>query len=361
MARILTESIYGDKIDSTGKIISFSRYGFEQKIIGRKDCFICGARQDGYKKFNEEHIIPDWVISKYSSPKKLVGLPNLTKYRLNQYKVPCCKECNQRMGKEIEQPVSRLFELSHQEFFNKITQNQDNHLLLYRWMCLIYFKIFYKDTFLKADRSDPNSDARIGDIYDWHNIHFIHNIARSHYSGLEIQPNVVGSTLILSALPISLDKGGIFLTYYNNPCLKININGICVIMMLMDAGFFDHNFFSSLFSDFNHQLSVDQLTEIMAFLIYGNTRLKENPVFWFKHSPSFRVQAELPKAVVLNEVEKYTKEEIHYRLVEGPLRRNNPGPETEALLDRIRREGGSTLYDENGKPVDISKITRKER
>jgi hypothetical protein len=135
MAKKLTETIYGDKIDNKGKIIFFSEYGFKQRIIKRKDCFICGARQDSYKKFNDEHVIPDWIESRYPSASKFVGLPNLTSFRRDQYKVPCCKVCNEKMGNEIEQPMSRLFSLSYDEFFQRISQNPEDHLLLYRWMC----------------------------------------------------------------------------------------------------------------------------------------------------------------------------------------------------------------------------------
>ncbi len=124
----------------------------------------------------------------------------------------------------------------------------------------------------------------------------------------------------------------------------------------MDASFYDYHFFSRLFPDFNHTLIEDQLIEIMALLIHGNSRLKEYPGFWIEYDPSFKIQAELPKKVVLNQEEKISKGEIHYRLIKGFMRRNNPGPETEAKLELIRSGEGSTLYDEKERPKDASKI-----
>ena len=110
------ERIIGIDESLKEKLIFIGIEEFKKEIIQKKKCFICGAPQkkkgnknEGAKIFNDEHIIPNWVIKRCNLSRKKITLPNETKLLYTKYTIPCCEECNSKLGRVIEKPVSRLF------------------------------------------------------------------------------------------------------------------------------------------------------------------------------------------------------------------------------------------------------------
>lgn len=68
-------------------------------------CFMCGASPQD-KEFNDEHVIPKWILRKLDIYKLSITLPNDTKIRYGQYTVPCCKECNSFLGSYFEEDIA---------------------------------------------------------------------------------------------------------------------------------------------------------------------------------------------------------------------------------------------------------------
>src|SRR4051812_24674970 len=99
-----TRTADGSIVDEDGRVIYFSTQRFEQDICLGGCCFICGA-QPGSKPFNNEHILPDWLLGEYGLYDRTITLPNAQRMRYGSYTVPCCEDCNTLMGREIEQPV----------------------------------------------------------------------------------------------------------------------------------------------------------------------------------------------------------------------------------------------------------------
>jgi hypothetical protein len=54
----------GSVVDENGKVLVFSTKRFIEDICLGDCCFICGAKPDE-KPFNNEHILPDWVLRRY--------------------------------------------------------------------------------------------------------------------------------------------------------------------------------------------------------------------------------------------------------------------------------------------------------
>ena len=50
-------------INGKGEIVFFGLKHFLDDIVKGDCCFICGAKP-GSKQFNDEHIIPDWILRK---------------------------------------------------------------------------------------------------------------------------------------------------------------------------------------------------------------------------------------------------------------------------------------------------------
>jgi hypothetical protein len=94
-------------IDHNKKVVFFSKQRFVNDICLGDCCFICGA-SPGSVPFNNEHILPEWILRRCSLFDQTIILPNESKVRYGRYTVPCCSSCNHIMGKEIEEPVSAI-------------------------------------------------------------------------------------------------------------------------------------------------------------------------------------------------------------------------------------------------------------
>src|SRR5579859_1321856 len=102
-----TKTLDGSFLDETGKVIYFSIQRFVNDICEGNCCFICGKKPDEVA-FNEEHVLPDWLLRKYNLHNRQITLPNLRGYTYSQYKIPCCVPCNTLMGETFETPISAL-------------------------------------------------------------------------------------------------------------------------------------------------------------------------------------------------------------------------------------------------------------
>lgn len=106
MSFVLTSE--GSVRDANGKIVFFTADHFLRDIVSGDCCFICGATR-AEKTFNDEHVIPDWMLRRYQLHKKTITIPGGSPFRYDQYKVPCCAACNAQMGLTLEDPMANLF------------------------------------------------------------------------------------------------------------------------------------------------------------------------------------------------------------------------------------------------------------
>jgi hypothetical protein len=145
----------GSIIDETGKVLFFSTNRFIDDICLGDCCFICGAKP-GQKPFNNEHILPEWLLRRYNLFAGTITLPNGNKVRYDRYTVPCCAECNSLMGTEIETPISNAVNAGSEVFADFIVKNC---LLIFTWMGLIFLKTHLKDRKFRV-----HLDQRMGDM-----------------------------------------------------------------------------------------------------------------------------------------------------------------------------------------------------
>src|SRR5713101_4599678 len=102
-----------DVIDPSGKVLYFSIRSFIDKVAGGNVCFICGADPTTVN-FNDEHVIPDWILADYSLHSRRITLPNEAGLMYGQYTVPCCESCNTRMSDVFEHPISTVVKQGYQ-------------------------------------------------------------------------------------------------------------------------------------------------------------------------------------------------------------------------------------------------------
>jgi hypothetical protein len=99
----------GSVVDADGRVIFFSAKRFEQDIGLGDCCFICGAKPSD-RPFNDEHILPEWLLRRYNLFSETIKLPNESLVRYDRYTVPCCVDCNRNMGETIERPISEVIQ-----------------------------------------------------------------------------------------------------------------------------------------------------------------------------------------------------------------------------------------------------------
>src|ERR1700752_770887 len=153
----------GSVVDQTGRVLFFSTQRFIDDICLGDCCFICGAKPKD-KAFNNEHILPDWVLRRYDLFARKITLPNGNTVRYDRYTVPCCVDCNSLMGREIEEPISKAVNAGPEEFANFI---RHNGLHIIRWMGLIYLKTHLKDRKYRVHLDKRKGEDKIADQYEW--------------------------------------------------------------------------------------------------------------------------------------------------------------------------------------------------
>jgi hypothetical protein len=87
---MFTTSDDGLVMDERGRIVYFSADRFITYIVEGGACFICGAHR-GTVEFNDEHVLPNWILKRYGLHNKYINLPNDAGHRYGNYKIPCCK------------------------------------------------------------------------------------------------------------------------------------------------------------------------------------------------------------------------------------------------------------------------------
>jgi hypothetical protein len=65
----------GSILDETGKVVYFSQERFVRDICLGDCCFVCGANPANVP-FNDEHVIPNWLLRRYNLFARAITLPN---------------------------------------------------------------------------------------------------------------------------------------------------------------------------------------------------------------------------------------------------------------------------------------------
>lgn len=89
------------------KVIYYCYDDFKKQIVESNNCFICGKSPDK-TEFNDEHIIPNWVLKEFDLHSKFITLPNGAKIKYGGYTIPCCVDCNSDLSENYEKPISKL-------------------------------------------------------------------------------------------------------------------------------------------------------------------------------------------------------------------------------------------------------------
>jgi hypothetical protein len=265
-------------IDASGKVIYYPFNDFSKEIVGADSCFICGVlRESGDKKFNDEHIIPQWLLRRFSLFNEKLSLPNNQLVKYSSQTLPCCLDCNSELAKVYETPLSNILKSKYKDFKANVTQ--DDAKLIFKWLSLIFIKNHLKGKDRRFELDRRIKSPTLCDIYDWGPMHHIWCVARSHYSQADIGELVYGTMI---AIPIVEEGGNCDFDYmdsHSTRVIAVKIGDYAVVAILDDA-----KFFSSVYEDFidkikGKQLSLIQLREVVSRMEAVNININNRPFF----------------------------------------------------------------------------------
>lgn len=142
----------------SGKILYFGVPRFIRDIGEGDCCFVCGASPSS-TVFNDEHILPDWILRRYNLHSLRITLPNRQYLTYGGYKIPCCEACNASMSNEFEVPMSVIFAQGYHALVKHI--ERDGPLKLFQWLNLIFLKTHLKDKFLRFHLDSRQGQEKI--------------------------------------------------------------------------------------------------------------------------------------------------------------------------------------------------------
>lgn len=279
-----------------GRTLHYGYEDFVDCIVKGDHCFICGA-EAGSRPFNNEHVIPKWMLKHYGTPDSFMILPNATTIKNAMYTVPCCRDCNTELGKELEIPVSQLLKKGFDFVSKALEKDETLYLKLFHWVCLLFFKTHLKDTFLEAERDERVRSGSIGDTYCWHPLYHIHSIVRQHHTGVKLTADIQGTILVIEALVEAPEEEFDYLDNLNSQVVMVKVGRVVILAVLNDSRFCLAAYRAFL-RKINGPLNSVQIRELLARLRYLNENIKKRSRF---HSlfdnDEFVIGAKVPKKI----------------------------------------------------------------
>lgn len=344
---LLTVSEDRSFLDENGKTIVYSIPRFLTEIVENHNCFICGVGPDA-ATFNDEHIVPDWILRRYSLHDKRINLPGGSTRKYGQYTVPCYARCNKRMGEVFEEPISSLLSGGFSDVIRQLKQSGPQ--LLFAWLNLLFLKTHLKDRAFRLNRDSRAESPAIAALYDWSGLHHIHCVARSFHTGVAIAPAVIGSLFVLPAKVGSHLSDFDYVDYYPAQSMLLRIGETLMICTMNDAG----GGSSILRNDYakiaGHQFSWSQGREWLAHVSYANMLLENRPVFYTGVDPNTRaltITADVPKVVHQRDYVPTEYGEILVSVL-GPSLSRIPFLNPDSATEAIRQGKYTFLFDPAG-------------
>jgi hypothetical protein len=336
----------GSVVDDKGRVIFFSTQRFIDDICLGSCCFICGAAPSSVP-FNDEHVIPEWLLRRFGLFSKSITLPNGQRVHYDKYKVPCCEACNSLMGREIESPISEIVRRGPNAVATHILL--EGPLKFFVWLGLIFLKTHLKDRSHRHHLDARKGKQIISDQYEWDRLHHIHTVVRCFYTGAAIEPAVLGSFVAFKTQkpPPGLEFDFADLLQPQTMLLRLGEIGLVAVFDDSQAAQIK---FNSRAQKITAPLSLLQLREVMTELAWLNLHLKERPTFQTLHDVDNErslIVAHRPSQIELEELDFSMRGELmHYIFKEHLYQFKSNRPDKGSLEEQILTGQFSILFDE---------------
>jgi hypothetical protein len=341
---LIIPKIDGSVEAPNGEVIYFSCERFRSDICEGACCFLCG-RSHQVTGFNEEHVLPKWLLADFDLFDKYINLPNGARFRYGEYTIPCCKNCNSRLGEEIETPISELFRGGFEAVANHIQSK--GTWLFYTWLSLVFLKTHLRDHLFRFHLDRRLGNERLSKEYDWSEFHHAHAVARAFVSGCKVTPEALGSFRVFPMAASNhyehFDYHDLFLA--QSALVRIHDVGIIAVF---DDGYAALSNRQRFFSKIDGALSPVQLREVLAHLAFTNLNLAKRPTFFadFQSVP-VTIRASRAQYVEMAEHEPETLGRIMHACV-GHYLDSMLNPDIDQIRAAVKSGNYTFLYDNNG-------------
>ena len=259
-----------------GRVLVFSCEQFVDDICLGECCFVCGDSRDS-KPFNDEHVIPRWLLRRFDLFQKHITLFDGQVRTYGHYKLPCCEACNSRLGERLETPISRLLAGSYDAILARI--DSDAVHLLFTWCALLFLKTHLKDRSVPLHPDPRRSEGQLADAYYWPEMHHLHSVARSPISRPTVAPGVVGSMQFFKIADEAVADSFDYADLTNEQTVIVQVDDFAMVAVLNDAGAANLAWRDLWPAIGGGPISTLQLREVMARLGAANSDLQNRPVF----------------------------------------------------------------------------------
>jgi len=263
-------------VGEDGRVLLFRCERFVRDICQGDACFVCGAWPND-TQFNDEHIVPNWILRRYGLFNQEITLPTGERRRYSGYKVPCCEGCNTLLGQTVETPVSKLLEGDFAAVSARLADDKARELL-FVWVCLLFLKMHLKDAKVPIHLDRRLGAERIGDYYDWADLHHIHQVARSPYTKASLMPEVIGSLQIFEIATTESEGDYDYLDFTDAQTLMVRVGRIGVVATLNDSTAAESGW-SDRLDLITGPINEFQLREVTAMFAQANRDLIGRPLF----------------------------------------------------------------------------------
>lgn len=261
-----------------GEVLLFSWPEFVSTICEGSCCFICG-RSRAQAVFNDEHIVPDWVLRAFDLHKKTVTLPNGNRTVYGNYKIPCCADCNTEMGRRIEEPMSAMVRAGGDALQDHMVR--EGSLIPFTWMALVFLKLHLKDRRLRMHLDRRMGDEPISADYTWEHMHHLHAVARAFHIGATIERKAFGSMFVFA-----MDAGAQefdLLTFTEAQTLYVQL-GSTGMIAVFDDSCAAMNRVMWIVEKISGRVSTFQARELAVHFAMANLDLENRPAFFTRIS-----------------------------------------------------------------------------
>jgi hypothetical protein len=289
-------TIYGQD----GKVLHFSFQRFRRDVVEGDCCFMCGRLPSPTVRFNDEHIVPQWLLRRYGMYHEAITLTKGNGARYDHFTVRCCADCNSDLGALVETPTKELLCNGYDSLMSQMSETVAARI--YCWCALLFLKMHLKDRTVRFERDRRKPSASVGSAHDWGAMHHIQCIARCPLLKIGLGRGAVGTLFFKRAkmhptLRERYDQGDISFATTS----MVRIDDIAIFAVLNDAGLCGM-VLGELFERLG-PLHPIQVREAMANLAYCSLRLRDRPTFRTTMDTARRmwIEAEyLPKSLALS-------------------------------------------------------------
>jgi hypothetical protein len=335
-------------IGPDGRVLFFNCERFVADICLKDNCFICGAERDS-KPFNDEHVIPRWILRRFNLFDRSINLPDGRPSIYNRYTMPCCVQCNSFLGLSFETPMSQLLAGGHDEIVPRLNVGSKAHL--FTWLCLLFLKLHLKDRTFRRNLDRRLPAGSLADGYHWPDLHHLHCVVRIPFVEASVERPVFGSLLWFKVEDRAVTDTFDFADISLDQTVMVRLGDFAVIAVLNDAGASESAWRREI-AKISGPVSSVQLREIAAMLATANSDLMERPVFGTAvdtRSETVRLYARLPNQCNFAPLRREKLgERMAFVLRDRMESIRVGGVQGEELGKRIRNGEVSFLFDQNG-------------